>query len=83
VWSKKWGSLYIIKPCKKINEKLILAEEDNIKHILASLLMGETKQSSIVTKLSSQHFSSQTKRAIWEMNAVLMTDHLRLCTITG
>jgi TnpA family transposase len=65
-----------IKPDKKLNEKLILAEEDNIQHVLASLLMGETKQSNIVTKLSSQQFSSPTKRALWEMNAVLMTDHI-------
>ena len=59
-----------------MNEKLILAEEDNIQHVLASLLMGETKQSNIVTKLSSQQFASPTKRALWEMNAVLMTDHI-------
>ncbi|MBF0366616.1 MAG: Tn3 family transposase [Oligoflexia bacterium] len=66
----------LIRPQKKLNEKLILSEEDNIKHILASLLMGETKQSTIVTKLSSQKFTSSTKRALWEMNAVLMSDHL-------
>lgn len=65
-----------IKPDKKLNEKLILAEEDNIQHVLASLLMGETKQSNIVTKLSSQQFASPTKRALWEMNAVLMTEHI-------
>jgi TnpA family transposase len=66
----------LIKPHKKFNEKLILSEEDNIQHILASLLMGETKQSNIITKLSSQQFSSWTKRALWEMNAALMSDHL-------
>ena len=67
---------YLIKPDKKLNEKLILSEEDNIQHIFASLLMGETKQSNIITKLSSQQYASKTKRALWEMNAVLMTDHL-------
>lgn len=66
----------IIKPDKKLNERLILSEEDNIQHVLASLLMGETRQSNIVTKLSSQQFASRTKRALWEMNAVLMTDHI-------
>lgn len=66
----------LIKPHKRLNEKLILSEEDNIQHILASLLMGETKQSNIITKLSSQQFASRTKRALWEMNAVLMSDHL-------
>jgi TnpA family transposase len=69
----------LIKPNKKLNEKLILSEEDNIQHVLASLLMGETKQSNIVTKLSSQRFASRTKLALWEMNAVLMTDHILNC----
>lgn len=74
----------IIKPHKKLNESLILSEEDNIQHILASLLMGETKQSNIITKLSSQQFASRTKRALWEMNAVLMSDHLLnyICDLT-
>lgn len=74
----------IIKPHKKLNEKLILSEEDNIQHILVSLLMGETKQSNIITKLSSQQLTSRTKRALWEMNAVLMSDHLLnyICDLT-
>lgn len=74
----------VIKPQKKLNEKLILSEEDNIQHILASLLMGETRQSNIITKLSSQQFASRTKRALWEMNAVLMSDHLLnyICDLT-
>ena len=66
----------LIKPHNKLNEKLILSEEDNIKHVLASLLVGETKQSNIITKLSSDQFSSRTKQALWEMNSVLMTEHL-------
>lgn len=75
---------YIIRPQKKLNERLILAEEDNIKHILASLLMGETKQSTIVTKLSSANFASDTKLALWEMNSVLMSEHLLnyVCDLT-
>ena len=66
----------LIKPCRKVNEKLILSEENNVRHVLASLLMGETKQSTIVTKLSSQQFTSRTKQALWEMNAILQSDHL-------
>lgn len=74
----------IIRPQKKLNEKLILSEEDNVQHILASLLMGETKQSNIITKLSSQQFANRTKRALWEMNAVLMSDHILnyVCDLT-
>ena len=66
----------MIKPQRQLSQKLILNEEDNIQHILASLLMGETKQSNIVAKLSSKQFASRTKQALWEMNAILMTDHL-------
>ncbi len=66
----------LIKPQRQLSQKLILNEEDNIQHILASLLMGETKQSNIVAKLSSKQFASRTKQALWEMNAILMTDHL-------
>lgn len=72
---KKFSTL-LIKPSAKVNQRLVLAEEDNIRHIMASLLAGETKQSDIVTRLSSGQFASHTKRAMWEMNAVLMTDHL-------
>jgi TnpA family transposase len=66
----------LIKPNRPLNQKLILSEEDNIKHVLASLLTGEAKQSNIITKLSSDQFSSKTKRALWEMNSILMTDHI-------
>lgn len=67
---------YLIKPQSRLNQKLVLNEEDNIKHILASLLFGETNQSNIIGKLGSNNFNSKTKRALWEMNAVLMTDYL-------
>jgi TnpA family transposase len=67
---------YLIKPRKRLNQKLVLEEEDNIKHILASLLVGETNQSNIIGKLGSNNYKSKTKQALWELNAVLMTDYL-------
>ena len=67
---------YLIKPQKRLNQKLILNEEDNIKHMLASLLIGQTNQSNIIGKLGSNNFRNKTKQALWEMNAVLMTDYL-------
>ena len=66
----------LIRPQSKTNCQLILDEEDNVKHILASLLVGETNQSNIIGKLSGQNFKSRTKRALWEMNAILMSDYL-------
>ena len=88
--TKKMGSIvsysnrekfadYLIKPEKRLDEKLILAEEENVKHILASLLLGEVNQSHMIAKLSSNKVTNRTKRALWEINAILMTEHLLTC----
>ena len=47
----KYDKEYLLKPSSKANTKLILAEEDNIRHILASLAKKVTSQSVIVGKL--------------------------------
>ena len=66
----------LIKPASAFNERLVRDEDENIQHILASLLSGDANQSNIVRKLSSSGYASHTKEALWEMNAVLMTQHL-------
>lgn len=66
----------LIRPNRAFNEKLVRDEEDNMQHIIASLLSGEANQSNIVRKLSSAGYASRTKQALWEMNAALMTQHL-------
>jgi TnpA family transposase len=66
----------LIKPASAFNEGLVKDEDENIQHILASLLSGDANQSNIVRKLSSSGYASRTKDALWEMNAVLMTQHL-------
>ena len=66
----------LIKPCAKVNQRLIFSEENNIRHIMASLLAGKIQQSDIVTRLGLGQFVSSTKRTMWEMNAVLMMEHL-------
>jgi Tn3 transposase DDE domain len=43
----------LFKPASKANTKLILAEEDNIQHILASLALKVTRHSVMIAKLSS------------------------------
>ena len=45
----KYDAHFLLKPRSKVNTKLILAEEDNIKHIFASLATKVTSQS--VTQL--------------------------------
>lgn len=66
----------LIKPSNQLNVNRLHRQENNIQHILASLLTGETNQSNIISKLSCNAFSNQTKLALWDMNAVLMSDYL-------
>jgi TnpA family transposase len=72
---KKFEDL-LIKPSSQLHVNRLLKQENNIQHILASLLIGETNQSNIISKLSCNAFSNQTKLPLWDMNAVLMSDYL-------
>lgn len=72
---KKFEDL-LIKPSNQLNVNRLFKQENNIQHILASLLTGETNQSNTISKLSCNAFSNQTKLALWDMNAVLMSDYL-------
>ena len=67
---------YLIVPQGKIDTKLILEEEDNIKRIFASLLLKETTQSVIVRKLSSYARNNKTLRALRELDKILMSIHV-------
>jgi len=60
----------------KANTKLILAEEDNIQHILASLALKVTRQSVIIAKLSSYPRKNRTKKALWELDNLRRSLHL-------
>jgi len=64
----KYDEGFLLKPSSKANTKLILSEEDNIKHILASLAMKVTSQSVIIGKLSSYARKNRTKKALWELD---------------
>lgn len=61
----------LIKPNKKINEKLITEEWDNIQRIVASLISKKATQSLIVKKLSSYKKNDKTKQALWEYNNII------------
>ena len=63
----------------KANTKLILAEEDNIQHILASLALKVTRQSVIIAKLSSYPRKNRTKKALWELDNLRRSLHLLNC----
>lgn len=53
-----------------MSTRLILAEEDNIKRVFASLATKVTSQSVIIGKLSSYARKNRTKKALWELDNV-------------
>ncbi len=72
----KYDQEYLLKPSSKANTPLILAEEDNIRHILASLAKKVTSQSVIVGKLSSYARKNRTKKALWELDNLYRSRYL-------
>ena len=72
----KYDEKYLMKPRYKANSKFVLSEEDNIKHILASLAMKVTSQSVIIGKLSSYTRKNRTKKAMWELDNLYQTRYL-------
>ncbi len=66
----------VVKPGRKINEPLIIAEEDNIKRIIVSLALKSTTQSTIIRKLSSYDRKNRTKKALWEYDNIIMSIYI-------
>jgi TnpA family transposase len=67
---------YRIKPYHKINEELLLSEEDNIQKIFAAAMMKEITQSIIVKKMCARENNSRTKAALWEYNKIFMSIYM-------
>lgn len=65
-----------IKPIRKINQKLIIQEWENIKRIILSLANKATTQSIITRKLSSYNRTNQTKQALWEYDNIIRSLYL-------
>ena len=63
----------LIKPSKQVDESLLRSEWENIQHILASLALKETTQSTIVKKLSSYKATDSTLKALIEFDKVIMS----------
>jgi TnpA family transposase len=67
---------FLIKPRHQVRRKIIKNEWDNIQRIIASLLMGESSQHLIVSKLSSHKRKNKTKEALWEYDKILMSIYM-------
>lgn len=65
-----------LKPKMVIDEKLIEDNWDGIQRILASLVIGNTTHSVIVSKLSSSKRHNRIKRALSEYNEIMKSLHL-------
>lgn len=66
----------LLKPIRKINTQLILAEWDNIQRIMVSLALKTTTQSIIVSKLSSYARKNKTRQALWEYDNIIKSLYL-------
>lgn len=71
----KYGEA-ILNPIRKINQKLILAEWDNIQRIMVSLALKTTTQSIIVSKLSAYARKNKTRQALWEYDNIVSSLYL-------
>ncbi|MBF0299969.1 MAG: Tn3 family transposase, partial [Oligoflexia bacterium] len=67
---------FLINPTKKINEKIIIEEWDNIQRIIASLSLKTTTQSIITKKLSSFKRKNKTRVALWEYDNIFKSIHI-------
>lgn len=72
----KYDPSFLIRPTSQVSKRLILAEEDNIKHIAVSLAQKVTSQAVIIGKLSSYARRNRTKRALWELDNCYRSLHL-------
>jgi TnpA family transposase len=72
---KHYNKCYL-NPKRLLNRKLIEEQWDDIQRVFASLVMGKTTQSIIVSKLSSSKRNSRLKKALSEYNEIFKTLHL-------
>lgn len=67
---------FIIIPSNHVNEALILAEDENLQRIFASMALKTTTQANLVRKLSSYARKNRTKKALWELDNIYMSLYL-------
>jgi TnpA family transposase len=70
-----YGDL-LIKPSRRIDEELIIAEWPNIQRIMASLAEKDVTQATIIRKLSSYARQNQTKKSLWELDNIRRTMYI-------
>ena len=66
----------ILKPVRKLNTELIVAEWDNLMRIFVSLALKTTTQSVIVGKLNAYARKNKTRQALWEYDNIISSLYL-------
>lgn len=66
----------LIKPKNQLKQEIIEEDWDSLQHIFASMLMGHTSHSVVVSKLSSHKRGSKMQQALWEYNKILESLHI-------
>ena len=66
----------VLRPTEQIDEALIIREWDNIQHLVASMLIGETNPNIMVRKMSSHRFRNDTKRALLQLNNIVKSNFI-------
>ena len=67
---------WLLRPIRKINEKLIIDEWENMHRIMLSLALKTTTQAIIIGKLSAYARKNTTKRALWEYDNIIRSLYL-------
>jgi TnpA family transposase len=72
---KHYGDV-VLKPIRKLNTALIVAEWGNLQRIFVSLGLKTTTQSIIVSKLSAYARKNKTRQAFWEYDNIFQSLYL-------
>jgi len=72
---RQYGDV-LLKPIRKLNTALIVAEWDNLLRIFVSLALKTTTQSIIVGKLNAYARKNKTRQALWEYDNIVQSLYL-------
>jgi TnpA family transposase len=64
---------FLLKPSRRVKEDLIISDWDKVLRILVSLGIRTSTQSTIIRKLSSYPRVNRTKKALFELDAIVRT----------
>ena len=70
---------FLVKPTKFVDENFMNEEWDNIQRLMASLLTGESNPTTIIRKLSSKDYVSNTKKALVQYNNIVKSEFILRC----